>query len=156
MYPFFVDKNTESNSTQYYMFKPLRSKYKKQQKGRKLQKIFESISICNLKHGTIGLKSVETGRIQSNQLLAAFKSIRKQIKKVGRVTLKAFPHASLTRKPLEVRMGKGKGSTALWVVKVSAGMVLFEIETIMLQKASYGLLQAKIRLPLKTKIFFEI
>ena len=91
------------------IFIPANSKYKKQQKGKAFNKIKSNVSLCRLKFGTIGLRSTSFGRLDSKQLNSFKKSITKIIKKRGKFILNIFPQTPITKKPLAIRMGKGKG-----------------------------------------------
>lgn len=133
------------------LFVPKSRKFKKSQKGRALNKININTSFLNLT-GIIGLKSLETGRISSKQLLAARQAINKIIKKTGKVITNIFPHHPVSKKPKEIRMGKGKGAVDHWVCKITAGSVIFEIKTKNSFLCLIALRAAQIRLPIKTKI----
>jgi large subunit ribosomal protein L16 len=134
-------------------FIPLKKKYKKEQKGRSLNKIKKLISLADLKGGSYVLKSLDFGRLNSKQIESMYQSINKIIKKSGRIILKVFAHTPISKKPIEVRMGKGKGNIDHWVAKIKAGTVLCEVETNMNSLALKALSSAQFRLPIKTKIF---
>jgi len=136
-------------------FIPRQFKYKKQQKGRFCNKINNISELNNLKFGSFGLKSVDFGRLNSKQIESMYQSINKIIKKNGRVVLKIFPHTPVSKKPIEVRMGKGKGNVDHWVAKIKSGTVLCEIETTFKSLALKALNLAQLRLPLKTKIYYQ-
>lgn len=133
-------------------FFPKNQKFTKRQKGKSSNKITSILTINHLKFGRIGLKAIENGRITSKQLEAIYKIIKKKIKKSGRLVLKIFPQIPITKKPIETRMGKGKGVVEYWVSNIKPGMILCEIETNSLLTASNALTSAKLRLPIKTKI----
>jgi len=135
-------------------FIPNKLKFKKYQKGKKFNMITKPTSFIQRKRlGVICLKALESSRLSSTQLQAFFKSIRKVIKKSGKITLKTFPHTPITKKPLEVRMGKGKGPVSYWISKVSVGIVLCEIQSKKVSIVKKALLYTQIKLPFKTKIY---
>ena len=139
------------------MYFPRQQKFKKQQKGKSFNRINGTIlGLNNLKFGTLGLKVIEPIRLNSKQLETIYQSINKIIKKNGRVIIKYFPQTPITKKPIEVRMGKGKGNVDFWVAKIKSGSILCEIETSFKTLALKALTQAKIKLPVKTKICFKI
>lgn len=131
---------------------PKQQKYVKQQKGRAFNKINNLLLLNKLHFGNIALKALESGRITSKQLDALYQCINKNIKKSGRVVLKIFPQTPISKKPIEVRMGKGKGNVAYWVAKVKAGSILCEVTCMSHSIAYNALLQAQYKLPIKTKI----
>lgn len=132
------------------MFIPKNFKFRKQQKGKKLNKIFPTCLKQASKH--VRLKTLSFGRLTSNQLKALKQTINKIIKKRGRVIFKLFPQTSITKKPIEVRMGKGKGAFSHWVAKVRPGTIICFIESEFTVLALKALNYAKTRLPIKTKI----
>ncbi len=134
------------------MLIPKQQKYKKQQKGKSINRIGKSFSLNFLHFGTFILKSLELGRLSSKELEALFQTLNKFIKKTGRVLLKVFPHTPLCKKPVEVRMGKGKGNVSSWVAKIKPGTIICEVITINSSIALKALTQAKQKLSLKTKI----
>ena len=83
------------------------------------------------------------------------KEYNKQIKKLGRLKVNIFPHTPISKKPIEVRMGKGKGNVDHWIFKVKPGFILYEIETIFIPIAIKALQRGQVRLPIKTKIIFN-
>lgn len=133
---------------------PRKQKFKKQYKGKSFNKIHSVFELNTLQFGSYGLKSITTGRLTSKQIEAMVNSINKIIKKTGRLVLKVFPHTPVSKKPIEVRMGKGKGNVDHFIAKVKAGVLLCEIETTSKALALKALALAQIRLPLKTKIIF--
>jgi len=134
---------------------PRQYKYKKQQKGRFCNKVNQVLGLNKLKFGSFGLKSVDFGRLNSKQIESMYQSINKLIKKNGRVILKIFPHTPVSKKPIEVRMGKGKGNVDYWVSKIKFGTLLCEIETTFKSLALKALRLAQMRLPIKTKIYYQ-
>ena len=138
------------------IFIPKKKKYKKEQKGRSLQKLVPFIGLNNLTFGSYGLKCVSFGRINSKQIRAMYQAIRKIIKKNGRIILKVFAHMPISKKPIEVRMGKGKGNIDHWVARIKSGTVLCEIDTKIPSLAFRALNIARYKIPIKTKIFCSI
>lgn len=103
---------------------PKKTKFKKTHKG-KLSKF--SFKGGKLRFGTIGLKSIESGIISAKQIEAARQAIVRKTQRKGKIWIRIFPNTPITKKPTEVRMGKGKGSVSHWSAKVKAGTVLFEL-----------------------------
>jgi large subunit ribosomal protein L16 len=138
------------------MLSPRKTKFKKQQKGKSFNRINStSVELNLLNFGSIGLKALAPGRLTSKQIEAVRQSINKVIKKQGRLKINIFPDTPISKKPIEVRMGKGKGSVDHWVFKVKPGFVLYEIETAFLSLAIKALEAGQIRLPIKTRIIFN-
>lgn len=140
---------------QLFMLNPKKTKFKKQQKGKNFKLVTQTFQLHKLHFGSIGLKSVSVGRLTSKQIEAMCQSINKVIKRFGRLVLKIFPDTPISKKPIEVRMGKGKGNVDHWVSKVRCGIILCEIETTMIPLALKALKCAQYRLPIKTKIIFN-
>jgi len=136
------------------IFTPKVSKFKKSQKGRVLNKVSNNNSFHRLR-GSLGLKAITTGRLDSKQLVSMKQTINKFIKKSGRVIVNVFPHQPISKKPKEIRMGKGKGGVDHWVSKIVAGSILCEIETNSTSNGLTALKAAQIRLPIRTKIVFH-
>ncbi len=137
------------------MYIPKNTKFKKQRKGRLTANIAKNKDFDLLKQGSIGLKLIDFGRINSDQLVACRQVLRKIIKKHGVIRINLIADTPITKKPIEIRMGKGKGAVNHWVAKVHPGTVLFEIETTANVLAIKALKAAQLRLPLKTKIISE-
>ena len=136
-------------------FVPSNSKYKKQQKGKSFNRINKNVNFFRLNFGTIGLKSKTFGRLTTNQIKTIRQTINKVMKKQGRLKLNIFPQTPITKKPLEIRMGKGKGSVDHWVYKVKSGMLLFEIESENISLAVRAIKLIQIRIPLITQIIYN-
>jgi large subunit ribosomal protein L16 len=132
---------------------PLKQKYKKSQKGKAFNKIKSNKLL--FKCGQIGLKSLSAQRVSSKQLITLYNHLRKQFKKRGKVFLRVFPQKSITKKPTEVRMGKGKGSFHSWVVCLSPGIVLCEISTPYIRFAKKVLHSLRPKLSFKTTIIYR-
>ena len=138
------------------LLSPRRFKYRKQQKGKSVNRIsVNSKDNKKLMFGSIGLKSLESGRLTAKQIQSVRQVINKKIKKIGRLKVNVFPQVPVSKKPVEVRMGKGKGNVDHWVFKVKAGVVLYEIETNSILTSIKALELSQRRLPLKTKIKFN-
>ena len=136
-------------------FAPSNSKYKKQQKGKSFNRINKNVNFFRLNFGIIGLKSKTFGRLTTNQIKTIRQTINKVMKKQGRLKLNIFPQTPITKKPLEIRMGKGKGSVDHWVYKVKSGMLLFEIESENISLAVRAIKLIQIRIPLITQIIYN-
>jgi large subunit ribosomal protein L16 len=130
---------------------PSRSKYKKQQKGKSFNRINKLVTFNRLNFGILGLQAQEAGRITSKQIESIQQTINKIIKKSGKIVINAFPHTPITKKPLEIRMGKGKGNVDHYVVPVKPGRILFEAEGVSLETAQEALRLAAQKLPCRTK-----
>jgi len=131
------------------MLMPKRTKYRKVMKGRNRGK---ASSGYQLAYGNIGLKATEHGRIDSRQIEAARVSMTRKIKRTGKVWITVFPAKPLTAKPLETRMGKGKGSVDKWVMNIKPGRICFELAGVEDELARAALTLAMHKLPFKTKI----
>jgi large subunit ribosomal protein L16 len=136
------------------LLSPRRFKYKKQQKGRSFNKINSNLKdqLSPLKFGSVGLKALSPGRLTAKQIQSVRQCINKRIKKLGRLKVNIFPDTPISKKPIEVRMGKGKGNVDHWVSKIRPGFILYEIETSSISIAIKALKSGQIRLPIKTKI----
>jgi large subunit ribosomal protein L16 len=131
------------------MLMPKRTKYRKQQKGRNRGKSGRANSLA---YGEIGIKAVEHGRIDSRQIEAARVAMTRAIKRQGKVWIMVFPDKPLTQRPLEVRMGKGKGPVDRYVMNIKPGRVCFEMAGVSEELAREALTLAMHKLPFKTKI----
>jgi large subunit ribosomal protein L16 len=129
------------------MMQPKRTKYRKQQKGhnRGLAQNGNKVSF-----GTFGLKTVERGAITARQIEAARRVITRYVKRGGKMWIRIFPDVPVTRKPLEVRMGSGKGNVEWWVAKVQPGKMLYELEGVTETEARDAFRLAAAKLPVKT------
>jgi large subunit ribosomal protein L16 len=128
---------------------PNRVKYKKIKKGKLVKFSYKN----RLNFGTIGLKALESGFISARQLESARQAIVRKIKKKGKLWIKIFPSLPITKKPAEVRMGKGKGNVSHWVAKIRGGSVLFEACGINRKNAIKAFKTGSAKLPVKTQIF---
>lgn len=129
---------------------PKRSKYKKSQKG-KLGNL--ELKKNKLRFGIIGLKSIESGTISAKQLEAARQAIVRKTKRKGKLWIRSFPNVPISAKPVETRMGKGKGATQYWSFKTKRGTVLFELSGISDKNALAAFKTGGAKLPLKTVVF---
>lgn len=130
------------------MLQPKRVKYRRVQKGRINGLAYKG---SQLSFGSFGLKSLESGRITDRQIEAARIAVTRSMKREGKVWINIFPDKPITKKPLEVRMGKGKGSLDHWVAIIKPGRIIFETEGVPLEVAQESLRLAAQKLPLKTK-----
>lgn len=130
------------------MLQPKRTKYRKYQKGR-IKGIKPNTT--ELKFGRYGLKSLETGRITARTLEAVRRVLTRKFKRTGQIWIRIFPDISVSSKPAEVRMGKGKGSPEYWVCRIQKGQILFEMDGVSSQLAQQAAILAYYKLPLKTK-----
>jgi large subunit ribosomal protein L16 len=131
---------------------PKKFKYKKLHKGKSFNKLDNLITLKNLKIDYIKIITLNTGRITARQIKASKAIIKKGMKKKGIIKSNMFPYNSITKKPNEIRMGKGKGSVNHWVFNSKAGTHLFEIKTVFKKKLKVLLNKVKKRLPIKVKI----
>lgn len=130
-------------------------KYKKEQKGKNFKIVNSIAGLDRLKYGSIGLVSLSSGRLTSKQIESMQQTINKIMKKLGFLRLNIFPFTPISKKPIEVRMGKGKGMVDHWVFKVKFGTLLCEVETSSFSVGLLAIKAAQIKLPLKTKIIYN-
>ncbi len=128
------------------MLQPKRTKYRKQQKGRNRGLASRGNKVS---FGEFGLKAVGRGRITSRQIESARRAITRHVKRGGRIWIRVFPDKPVSKKPLEVRMGKGKGNPEYWVAVVKPGHVLYEMEGMNedLAREAFRLASAKLSVP---------
>ena len=130
------------------MLQPARTKYRKAHKGR----IHGNASRCDkLNFGAYGLKALQPERIISNQIEAARVALTRHMKRTGKVWTRVFSNIPVSKKPTEVRMGKGKGTPEFWVCRVKPGRILFEVDGVTESVAKVALYKASAKLPIKTK-----
>ena len=130
------------------MMQPARTKYRKAHKGRIHGKAYR----CNkLNFGEYGIKALQPERIVSNQIEAARVALTRYMKRTGKVWTRIFPNIPVSKKPTEVRMGKGKGTPEFWVCRVKPGRILFEVDGVTESVAKVALYKASAKLPIKTK-----
>ncbi len=130
------------------MLAPKRVKYRKLQKGRIKGSAHKGITVD---FGEYGLQAVESGRLTARQIESARIAITRHVKRGGKIWIRIFPHKSVTKKPAETRMGKGKGSPEEWVAIVKKGTVLYEMEGVPRDVAREALRLASYKLPVATK-----
>ena len=131
------------------MLMPKRTKYRQVMKGRNRGK---SANANTLAFGDIAIKAVEAGRINSRQIEAARITSTRKIKRQGKIWIRVFPAKPLTAKPLETRMGKGKGPVDQWVMNIKPGRIIFEMAGVEHGLAREALMLAVHKLPFKCKI----
>ncbi len=130
------------------MLQPKKTKYRRQQKGRMKGNTKRG---AELSFGSFGIKSLETCWITGRQLEAARQAITRHMKREGQLWIRIFPDKPVTKKPAEVRMGKGKGAPEYFVARVSPGRILFEAEGVKHETAKEALRLGSQKLPIKTK-----
>lgn len=130
------------------MLQPKRTKYRKQHKGRNRGVATNGNKVS---FGEYGLKAVERGRITARQIEAARRAINRHVRRGGKIWIRVFPDKPITGKPLEVRMGKGKGNVEYWVALVQPGKMLYEMEGVSEEVAEEAFSLAAAKLPVKTK-----
>ena len=129
------------------MLQPKRTKYRKQFKGRNRGVATRGAKVS---FGEYGLKTLDHGQITARQIEAARRAMSRHIKRGGKVYIRIFPDKPITKKPLEVRQGSGKGNVEFWVALVQPGRVMFEIEGVTEDLAREALGLAAAKLPVKT------
>ena len=135
------------------MLQPARTKFRKQHKGR----IHGAAKGGHtLTFGEYGLKATEPDRVTARQIEAARRALTRHMKRSGQVWIRVFPDVPVSKKPLEVRMGSGKGSIELWVCRVKPGRILFEVDGVSVQTAREALTLAAAKLPIKTRFVSRI
>ncbi|MFO7965134.1 MAG: 50S ribosomal protein L16 [Desulfobacterales bacterium] len=130
------------------MLSPKRVKYRKQQKGRMRGLAYRG---SNLNFGEYGLQAVECGTISNRQIEAARIAMTRHVKRGGKMWIRVFPDKPVTKKPAEVRMGKGKGAPEGWVAVIKPGKILYEMEGVPRELAREALRLASHKLSVKTK-----
>ena len=135
------------------MLQPKKTKYRKAHKGR-IHGNAKGGSY--LAFGTYGLKAMEPDRITARQIEAARRALTRHIKREGQVWIRVFPDVPVSKKPLEVRMGSGKGSPEFWVCRIKPGRILFEMDGIPEKTAREALELAAAKLPIKTKFVARV
>ena len=129
------------------MLQPKRTKFRKQFKGRNrgLAQVGNKVSF-----GEYGLKAVERGRMTARQIEAGRRAISRHVRRGGKIWIRVFPDKPISKKPLEVRMGKGKGNVEYWVAQIQPGWVLFEMQGVPEEAAREAFRLAAAKLPFKT------
>ena len=135
------------------MLQPKRTKFRKQHKGR-IHGVAKGGTDLNF--GAFGLKAVEPERITARQIEAARRAITRHMKRAGRVWIRIFPDVPVSKKPTEVRMGKGKGAPEFWAARVKPGRVMFEVDGVPPDVAEEALRLGAAKLPIKTRFVQRI
>ena len=135
------------------MLQPKKTKFRKAHKGRIKG---NAKGGTTLNFGSYGLKAITAERVTARQIEAARRAITRHMKRAGRVWIRIFPDVPVSKKPTEVRMGKGKGSPEFWACRVKPGRILFEVDGVSEQIAKEALYKASAKLPIKTKFIRRI
>src|ERR1700676_200600 len=130
------------------MMQPKKTKFRKAHKGR-IHGV--ASSVATLSFGRYGLKAMEPDRLTARQIEAARRALTRHMKRAGRVWIRIFPDVPVSKKPLEVRMGSGKGAPEYWVVRIKPGRILFEIDGVTTEVAREALDLAAAKLPIRTR-----
>ena len=130
------------------MLQPTRSKYRKAHKGRIHGK---ASRVTTLNYGAYGLKAMQPERVIGKQIEAARVALTRHMERSGKVWSRVFPNIPVSKKPTEVRMGKGKGSPEYYACRVKPGRIIFEIDGVSEEIARIALYKASAKLPIKTK-----
>ena len=130
------------------MLQPTRTKYRKAHKGRIHGQATRAVM---LNYGAYGLKALQPERIISKQIESARVALTRYMKRTGKVWLRIFPNIPVSKKPTEVRMGKGKGAPEFWACRVKPGRIIFEVDGVSESVAREALYKASTKLPIKTK-----
>jgi large subunit ribosomal protein L16 len=131
------------------MLQPKRTKYRKAFKGRIHGTAKGGFT---LNFGSHGLKALEPNRVTAREIEAARRALTREMKRIGKVWIRVFPDVPVSKKPIEVRMGSGKGSPEFWVARVKPGRILFEIDGVPDDVAREALRLGSAKLPIKTKV----
>jgi large subunit ribosomal protein L16 len=131
------------------MLQPKKTKFRKAFKGRMNGNAKGGAS---LNFGSFGLKALEPERVTARQIEAARRAITRQMKRAGRVWIRVFPDLPVSKKPTEVRMGKGKGSPEFWAARVKPGKIMFEIDGVGEETAREALRLGAAKLPIRTRV----
>ena len=130
------------------MLQPKRTKFRKQQKGRNRGLALRGSTVS---FGEFGLKSTGRGRITARQIEAARRAMTRYVKRGGKIWIRIFPDKPISKKPLEVRQGKGKGNVEYWVAQIQPGRMLYEMEGVSEEVAREAFRLAAAKLPVETK-----
>ena len=130
------------------MFQPKRTKYRKQMKGKNRGLASQGNTVS---FGEYGLKAIDRGRITARQIEAARRAMTRHIRRGGKIWIRIFPDKPITKKPLEVRQGKGKGNVEYWVAQIQPGRILYEMSGVEEDLAKEALTLAASKLPVNTK-----
>ena len=130
------------------MLQPKRTKYRKQMKGKNRGLASQGNTVS---FGEYGLKAIDRGRITARQIEAARRAMTRHIRRGGKIWIRIFPDKPITKKPLEVRQGKGKGNVEYWVAQIQPGRILYEMSGVEENLAKEALTLAASKLPVNTK-----
>ena len=130
------------------MLQPKRTKFRKMHKGR-IKGVAKGGTSLNF--GAYGLKAQEPSRVTARQIEAARRAMTRHMKRAGRVWIRIFPDVPVSKKPTEVRMGKGKGTPEFWAAKVKPGRIMFEIDGVPVEVAREAMRLAAMKLPIRTR-----
>ena len=130
------------------MLQPKRTKYRKQMKGKNRGLASQGNTVS---FGEYGLKAIDRGRITARQIEAARRAMTRHIRRGGKIWIRIFPDKPITKKPLEVRQGKGKGNVDYWVAQIQPGRILYEMSGVEEDLAKEALTLAAAKLPVNTK-----
>jgi len=130
------------------MLQPKRTKYRKQMKGKNRGLASQGNTVA---FGEYGLKAIDRGRITARQIEAARRAMTRHIRRGGKIWIRIFPDKPITKKPLEVRQGKGKGNVEYWVAQIQPGRILYEMSGVEEDLAKEALKLAASKLPVNTK-----
>jgi len=131
------------------MLMPKRVKYRKAQRGRRTGKAYRGSSVA---FGDYGLKALEPAWVTSRQIEACRVALTRKMKRDGKVFIRIFPDKPVSKKPLETRMGKGKGAPEFWVVVIKPGRIMFEVSGVSKELAHDALGTCSYKLPIKTRV----
>jgi large subunit ribosomal protein L16 len=135
------------------MLQPARTKFRKAHKGRIHG---TSKAGTELNFGQFGLKALEPDRVTARQIEAARRALTRHMKRAGRVWIRVYPDVPVSKKPIEVRMGKGKGTPEFWVCRIKPGRIMFEVDGVSVQVAKEALGLAAAKLSVKTRFVERI
>jgi large subunit ribosomal protein L16 len=135
------------------MLQPAKMKFRKAHKGR-IHGL--ATSGASLSFGEYGLKAMEPDRVTARQIEAARRALTRHMKRAGRVWIRVFPDVPVSKKPIEVRMGKGKGAPEFWVARVAPGRIMFEVDGVPEPIAREAFALAAAKLPIKTRFIQRI
>src|SRR6476620_1955860 len=135
------------------MLQPMRTKFRKAHKGR-IKGLATSGNA--LAFGQFGLKAIEPTRLTARQLEAARRALTRHMKRAGQVWIRVFPDVPVSKKPLEVRMGSGKGTPEYWVARIKPGRIIFELDGVSVDSAREALDLAAAKLPIKCRFIVRI
>ncbi|WP_428101522.1 50S ribosomal protein L16 [Candidatus Rariloculus sp.] len=131
------------------MLQPKRTKFRKQQKGRNRGFAQRGNAVS---FGEFGLKAIDRGQLTSRQIEAARRAMTRHVKRGGKIWIRIFPDKPITKKPLEVRQGKGKGNVEYWVAQIQPGRVLYEMAGVGEDVAREAFSRAAAKLPIRTAV----